>query len=1438
MTLIPHPRPADMPPVRFKPTRAGVIGLWDYTDEEFVFADGRLVLRGHNGSGKTKALEVLFPLVLDGVLDARRLDPFSGEERTMKANLLYKGQESAYGYVWMEFARTTDDGTILEAVTVGIGMRATKSMSSTPARFFFVTDGRVGIDFGLLDPASRPLRETALKKLLGDKTIHSTAEDYREAIDERLFGLGPERYSQLVNLLLQLRRPLLAKGLDPAKVSDTLTAGLRPVDENLILQAARDFENLAEIQSLLNALTGADTAVQNFLREYTSYLQAHARDRVDQVTRRLADTASQCETIMRAASDRRSAEELQGSARSEQEAAELRCKEIAARLGEYKDHDAIKQRNGLQELRNRVRDERRGIAENKRHLAQAQQGLSALQQEAQRAVEHHKELRNAASRHSRRLIDAARRSGTLHDDDTLDLGAGLDTDVAGRAAARRSEVIDTYAYLDAAADAAKAQDREQEHTDAAASELTDAEKESAAAAEKFAAARTTVASELEDFLGRWSGRNTSTVLTAADGDVLRAAVETVHEPSAVPLPEKFRSLTDQRRTAALAHAEALKHEHSDVEKKLRRAQEERNTVAAEGDDAPPHSDLRPAPRDERPGAPLWQLVRFADDVPGTHAAALEGALYGAGLLTAWLHPDPALTAQALDDTVADAYLRPLPPALRPTGATLADVLVVEDQQFVDAAAVQAVLESVAVTSDAPTAGNGGSAAAVTTASHFCLGVQVGAHPKAQPEYIGATARAARRRERLRLLNAAISTLESQLVQIAHLQQQAAEAREDFDRARQELPRTQPVIDAAGEVAVVAERVAGARRRLAQARKRLDGSIARAHEKNRQLRHAATAARLPSRREDLDAVSQAITEFTEAGQALSGCREQAEAAERDIASRNDIIAVQTTSCTEQAEALQARKAEFAVQEERLRTQEATLESPLQELLQKIAIAEDELAQARRACDDAKARADKQRERFLKAEHTLDFSRTALATAVAEQVRSTLTLEPYARPDLLGLLEANVEPVWLPQDMWPSPDQAVQTLMDQLTLPDAALAGIEAARQAVPASVIALVDALDEATRGRPVTTSLLKSVTTKISTAITTLEAALTESDQGYLFEWEPAGDIILARVTDSEGPTPVADFGRRLAEQLADQSVLLEDKERTVLEDGLLTGLAQQIHDRTIAARDLVRSMDADTRAKPMSSGTTVGIAWVVSDTLTDSQQAVNKLLDKDATGLGPAGLAELRTHLRGQIRAKAAADKKRSYQQVIAEVLDYRAWRKFELRLIRPGMSAEERKKGELLTKAKHSLMSGGEKSASIHLPLFAAAHAQYSSAYPTCPRLIALDEAFAGIDEKYRPDLLALTAKFDLDLFMTGYDLWITYSDVPQISHYDMKHDEAAHTVSAMLLVWDGEQILDDLEFPGSDDLAAELLGFTPRRHVPVHAGLLDDTNEDPADHEEDSQ
>jgi hypothetical protein len=311
---------------------------------------------------------------------------------------------------------------------------------------------------------------------------------------------------------------------------------------------------------------------------------------------------------------------------------------------------------------------------------------------------------------------------------------------------------------------------------------------------------------------------------------------------------------------------------------------------------------------------------------------------------------------------------------------------------------------------------------------------------------------------------------------------------------------------------------------------------------------------------------------------------------------------------------------------------------------------------------------------------------------------------------------------------------------------------------------------------------------------------------------------------------PAAAFARKIAEDVENQGILLEERERTVLEDSLLTALAQQIHSRVLAAKDLVNQMDADTKSKPMSSGMAIGIGWVRSDKLTEQQATVSRLLDRDAANLGPDGLAELRGLLRAMIHEYRASNPRDTYREVLGSVLDYRSWHTFELRMLQPGGPPER------LTRKKHSEMSGGEKSAAIHMPLFAAANALYSSSKPTCPRMVALDEAFAGIDDKFKPELLGLTVRFDLDLFMTGHDLWVTYPTVPTIAHYDMQHDKAAHALSTLLAVWDGEQLIDaDAGYAGNEDLAAELLGFRPTRHVPADVGDVLTMNVDGDDDDE---
>ena len=50
---------------RYRPCRAGIFNIWQFDEQVYDFRGGRLVLRGQNGSGKTKSLELLFPLLYD-----------------------------------------------------------------------------------------------------------------------------------------------------------------------------------------------------------------------------------------------------------------------------------------------------------------------------------------------------------------------------------------------------------------------------------------------------------------------------------------------------------------------------------------------------------------------------------------------------------------------------------------------------------------------------------------------------------------------------------------------------------------------------------------------------------------------------------------------------------------------------------------------------------------------------------------------------------------------------------------------------------------------------------------------------------------------------------------------------------------------------------------------------------------------------------------------------------------------------------------------------------------------------------------------------------------------------------------------------------------------------------------------------------------------------
>lgn len=1342
---------------RFAPTRAGIINLWDYRDEEFLFVDGWLVLRGPNGSGKTKALEVLFPFVLDGRIEPRRLNPFASEERTMKSNLLYRGQEVSHAYAWLELS----DGDTY--VTVGIGLRAHRHVDRV-TRWHFVVDGRVGVDFSLLDADDRPLNRRDLLAQLGPEAVKDSPEEYRRMVDARLFGLGPARYEQLLDLVLTLRKPQLAKDLNPTELSRTLQRGLRPIDDHLLVEAASSFDDMEAVARTLEGLVAADTATASFLTVYSTYLRTHARAAADAVTARRESVEEQRAALAAARGQLAAATAAEQEAQQRLAAVEGEPGRLRAHLDSLKSSEAYRSHEQLADLERHVADLADAAARRAAELDEERAATARRRAEWERAEVAARDARAAAGRVATELAADAETAGIAWGSGDADPD-GLPARVGARASARHDDVRVVREHASRSAQA------ERDHARAAEA-LAGAQAAAAAAEQSLQDAGAAVdraRQQARAALTSWAEAHHEALaeLSVPElGGALQEAVERAGEDGALTLKELYaeataRPVADRRdELAALAaRRSALAERHAAVT-------EERERIAAERDDAPPAPVTRTASRADRAGAPLWRLVRFAGGVDEAAAAGIEAALHACGLLDAWVHPATGATAAALAGGDDDGYLMPLPPTRRPPGRTLADVLVAEDQPDVPATQVAAVLASVSLADVVGLDDPVGTPTVVSVDGRYRHGVGAGAHRKPAPEYIGATARATRRAARLAECDRVLAGLAGEIADVDA-------ARAGLDRllaavsaAAEALPPLAPVHEALRVRHAAAATLAARQDDLTVAEQRLDQALAEQSAAAAALRRVVAERSLPA--EQAEPVAAAVTRFERGGLRLEAAYQAADAAaqgsEQAAARHEEAVAALATAeqvageavrkHREKAQAYQTLHETIGGESQRVLAEIATVQERIRDAEAELARARDDLSGAGKASAAAQA--------------TVEHGTEALARAATEARQEALRLRPYAQPDLLGLLRC-------PTDLrWP-----------ELT---------EVAGGDLDPQVVALHDAILAATRELSPTETSLKQSATRAVSGLNELQAQLPAAGLDHRLEWSTDEGIIVARVADEHGLTPVAHFAERVARDRSDQERLLTQAEQQIFEDALLGQIARQIHERTIEARDLVDGMDTQMRARRMSSGLTVGVGWRLADDLDPEQREVCKLLERDPARLGPAQLSTLRRHFAARIRTARAGAPEQPYRDLLAEVLDYRHWRTFAFTLHRPGGGTEA------LTRARHSQLSGGEQSVSLHLPLFAAAHALFGSARPDAPRMLGMDEAFAGVDDTGRGELMSLARQFDLDLFMTGYDLWVTHPEVRGAAHYDLSHSALDHTVSAVLLVWDATGGTVDADFDGS--------------------------------------
>ncbi|WP_372410169.1 TIGR02680 family protein [Streptomyces luteireticuli] len=1329
MTALPVPtRP------RWQPMRIGLVDLFHYDQEEFHFRDGRLLLRGNNGTGKSKVLALTLPFLLDGDLTPRRVEPDGDPGKRMEWNLLLGGEHphpERLGYTWIEFGRR--DGTTGEAHfrTLACGLKAVTGRGIA-RHWYAVTDQRIGADLSLLDATGTALsRDRLAEAVAGHGMVYDQAKTYRRAVDEALFGLGEQRYAALVDLLIQLRQPQLSKRPNEAALSRALTEALPPMDQAVVADAAEAFRSLDEEKEELRAAAEAEHAASAFLDHYRRYARIATRRRA----RLPRSEHSRYEHLQRdfseAQADKARAEEERAAAEEriavlEETGTRLRAQDAALRAGP--------------EMRSARELEQ--AAEEAARTAQARERAEADRTQAARLHARALERLRAAEN---RLASAGHRAGTVLIRAQEVAGEALvvlpeepTREAAEEAMDRRRR---TLTHVEQLADTA---DRTSGERRAASRRLDEAESDLALAAE--------------------TQRQAEEAVAAAGRALLDAVREHVGEcgelayPDPVGLLDELQQWTEHldgpcpaRTHASRAHsatsaqladqAAGLTHRRAELRSHLREVEQELTALEAGGQRGPKAPYTRASGLRERTtGAPLWRLVDFREGTDDTERAGLEAALEASGLLDAWVRPD----GTALD---ADGHDVLLTPRTGPVpGPSLADVLrPAVDHGDARAATVgegtvARLLAAVGLGADS------GAADWAATDGRFRVGALTGRWAKPSAEYVGEGAREEARRSRIAALRTQLASLQEELALTAAGTEAVVERRRVLDAELAAVPDDAPLRQAYARVAAAAGTVRRYRARRDERAGDLTGAAQAAERAAAELDSTAADLGLPADKSALTSVRQALT-----GLALvladlwPALRERAEAdrqagEERDEAEQAGQRAAEHTLRAEDS----AREATAA--DERHSTLRSTVGAAVAELQRRLA----ETTDALRECG-----AEQRRTREL---HTAADRRASRAEGRIEQLEHGIAEAASARAEAIAGLQRFAG------------TGLITVALPGLTVPP----GGEGPWAATPA--IALARSIETELSRTDDSDGAWDRVQKRLSEEHKTLQDAL--SRHGHTASARMIEDGMVVDIVYQGRERAVPELAEALAAEVGELTRILSAHEREVLETHLITEVAGTLQELIGAAERHVRAMNAELEERPTSTGMKLRLVWRASRKAPAGLDRARERLRQSADAWSAEDRAAVGEFLQAQITQQQTGDTAGSWLEHLTAALDYRAWYEF---------GVERHQQGRWVPATGPA--SGGERVLAMSVPLFAAASSHYASAgNPHAPRLVTLDEAFAGVDDDSRAKCLGLLHAFDLDVVMTSEREWACYPQVPGIAIAQLSRTDEVAAVLVTRWEWDG--------------------------------------------------
>ncbi|SCF89025.1 TIGR02680 family protein [Streptomyces sp. Ncost-T10-10d] len=1343
MTRLPTPRRS-----RWQPLRIGLVDLFHYDVEEFHFRDGRLLLRGNNGTGKSKVLALTLPFLLDGDLTPRRVEPDGDPGKRMEWNLLLGGEHphsERLGYTWIEFGRLDDTTGEQHFRTLLCGLKAV-SGRGIARHWYAVTRQRVDHGaterteetFRLLDATGTALsRDRLAEAVAGHGMVYDQAKVYRRAVDEALFGLGEQRYAALVDLLIQLRQPQLSKRPNEAALSRALTEALPPVDQAVIADVAEAFRSLDEEKDELAAASAAERAASAFLEYYRRYARIATRRRArlpraehSRYERVQRDLAEDQERRTRAEEKRAAAEEEIGSLAETGErlwAQEKALREAPAMRDARDLEHAAQAVTRTAQAADTAREDREkaGALHTKAlgRLGSADNRLRAARGRAEDAYAHTRE--QAAAAHV-----------ALPADDPLPEPASQRAveDAVARAQRALAHVEDRLEASERAADSHR---RTSGRLDEAETDLTLAAETHGEAEENAARAGRALLDDVRERARAWKE------LAYSDETGLLDDLQEWTRHLDGPYPARVRATrAHAARSAALADqaAEAARETTELAERTADARRELAALEAGAGREPQPPATRTPGLRETLPGAPLWRLVDFRDELPEADRAGLEAALEASGLLDAWVLPDGSALAVDGHDILLSPSNGPV------SGPSLADVLCpAVDHGDRQAAAV----DEVTVTRLLAVIGfDGGGEAATWVApdGRFRVGALTGTWAKPAATYIGEGAREAARRARVAMLGIELASLREESENLAARSEAIAARRRRLDAELADVPDESSLTKAHALVSAAAGTVRKARARYEGRAAEVTEAAEHAERAAAELAEAAADLGLPADRAGLTAVRHALGSLATALAALwPALREQREAARQADDERAEAAEAEQR-VIDLAQRAEESAREAAAADERHRTLRSTVGAAVAELQRRLA----ETAEAQRICETDQKNA---RQRHAQADRE-----ASRAEGRIEQLEKDLAEAVDARAEAIAALQ-----------------RFTATGLVAVALPEATVpASDDGHWAATPA--IAFARAIDSGLSSVDDTDAAWERVQRRLGEELKTLQDTL--SRHGHSASARMVEDGMVVDIVYQGRERAVPELADALATEVGELTRILSAHEREILETHLIAEVAGTLQELIGASERQVRDMNTELEDRPTSTGMRLRLVWRASRKAPSGLAQARERLRQSADAWTSEDRAAVGEFLQAQIARQQSDEGSGSRLEHLTAALDYRSWHEF---------GVERHQHGRWVPATGPA--SGGERVLAVSVPLFAAASSHYASAgSPHAPRLVTLDEAFAGVDDDSRAKCLGLLSAFDLDVVMTSEREWACYPQVPGIAIAQLSRIDEVAAVLVTRWEWDG--------------------------------------------------